>query len=234
MTETLLGTGVYPIPEAAALLGRKPETVRRWAFGYRRKREYPALIHTELPEVDGEHALTFVELIELLYIGEFLSRGVTWAHIHQAAAAAARMHFGPHPFASRRFLVDRSGVYAALHEAGGEESLVHLVGHGQNAIPDIVRPYLSQLDFGSDDVAARWYPLGKEGGVVLDPEHSFGAPILAEHHIPVDTLSAAYHAELEDRGPEAARERVAWLYEVQPHHVHSALEFQHWLQRRAA
>ena len=234
MTATLLGTGLYSIPEAAALLAQKPETVRRWAFGYRRGRDYPPLIHTELPEVQGQRALTFVELIELLYIGEFLKRRVTWTHIHQAAAAAARMHFGPHPFASRRFLADSSGVYAALREADGEESLVHLVGHGQGAIREIVRPYLSQLDFDSDDVAARWYPLGKEGGVVLDPEYSFGAPVIVEHHVPTLTLSTAYHAEREDRGPEAARERVAWLYDVQPRHVDTALEFHTWLQKRAA
>lgn len=231
---TLLGTGAYSLPDTALLLAQRPETVSRWAFGYRRRREYAPLIRTELPRVEGQRALTFVELVELLYIGAFLERGVSWARIHQAADVAARMHFGPHPFACRRFLVDGSVVYAALREEDGEESLVHLVGHGQNAIGEIVRPYLSQLDFDSDDIAARWYPLGKDGGVVLDPEHSFGAPVLTERYVPTETLSAAYEAEREDRGPEGARARVAWLYDVHPHHVDTAMEFHTWLRRRAA
>jgi hypothetical protein len=35
----MLGTGIYTPAEAAALLKAPPEEVRRWAFGYARRRE---------------------------------------------------------------------------------------------------------------------------------------------------------------------------------------------------
>src|ERR1700756_1931281 len=82
--ETMIaGTGIYTPRDAAALLGEQPATVRRGAWGYSRPpagrpMRSPPLIATELPEVEGEKALTFVELVELLYVRAFQRLGVPW------------------------------------------------------------------------------------------------------------------------------------------------------------
>lgn len=170
----LFNTGFYSPGEAAALLHEDARTVRRWAFGYRRNRQsgrvqHPPLIRTELPDIEGERALTFVELVEL-------------------------------------------------------------GGHGQQAFPQVLKPYLEQLEFGVDGVAARWWPMGKHAGVLVDPRIAFGAPIIEDTRIPASTLAEAFEAEQPVYG-ERAVERVAWMYEVEPRQVESVLGFSRWLRR---
>lgn len=229
----MLGTGIYSAAEAAALIKAPAAEVQRWAFGYARRRggerrEYRPLIRTELPELEGRRALTFIELVELMFIKGFRRAGVPWKNIHEAAAVAARMFETEHPFAMRQFFADPNGVYALLREAHGGESLVRLAGHGQHVMTEVVRPYLGQLEFGPLDVPFRWWPMGKEGRVVVDPAVSFGAPVVAETGIRTRVLAEAIEAERE-YDPERAAERVSWLFKVQPRHIQTALYFEEWL-----
>lgn len=230
----MIGTGLYTPAEAASLLKAPVAEVKRWAFGYERRRKgekvrYQPLIQTELPEIEGQRALTFTELVELMYIKGFRRAGAPWKLVHQAAAVAARMFGTEHPFAMRKFFADPNGIYALLQESGGDESLVRLEGHGQHAFTDVVRPYLGQLEFDPMDVPTRWWPLGREGRVVVDPQVSFGEPIVAEIGVPTRVLADALEAETE-YDPERALERVSWVYKVPPRHVQTAVRFEEWLK----
>ncbi|WP_420129612.1 hypothetical protein [Longimicrobium sp.] len=231
----LPGTGLYTPAEAAALLHEQPETVRRWAFGYRRNRAagptvHPPLIHTDLPELEGQRALTFVELVELLYIRAFHAAGASWHEIKEAATVAARLFTSEHPFALRQVYVDPGRVlYGGVQNADGSESFIRLRGHGQHELPTLVKPFLDQLDFDLNDVATRWWPLGRNGGVVIDPAFSFGAPRVEEAGIRTRTLAQAVGAEHAVYG-EKTVEHVAWTYEISPRHVETALAFEQWLE----
>jgi len=232
----LFNTGFYTAGDAAALLREDTRTVRRWAFGYPRNRlsgrvEHPPLIRTDLPAIEGERALTFVELVELLYVRAFHELGVSWKTIREAADTAARLFDSPHPFALRQVYLDPDSVlYGSVAEADGSEALVQLRGHGQQAFPQVVKPYLEQLEFGVGGLAARWWPMGKDVGVLVDPRIAFGAPVVEGTRIPASTLAEAFEAERPAYG-ERALERVAWMYEVEPRHVQNSLEFSRWLRR---
>ena len=230
----MIGTGIYSPAEAAALLKAPVDEVRRWAFGYARRRDgevvrYGPLIHTELPELEGQHALTFIELVELMFIKGFRQAGVPWRTIHEAASVAARIFRNEHPFALRQFFADPSGVYALLREADDGESMVQLAGSGQHVFVDLVRPYLGQLEFDPLEVPTRWWPLGRDARVMVDPAVSFGQPIVADVGIPTRILAEAWEAELGyDR--DRALDRVAWLYKVPHRHVQTAVRFEEWLR----
>lgn len=230
----MIGKGLYTPAEAASLLKAPVAEVKRWAFGYERRRNgarvhYQPLIHTELPEIEGHRALTFTELVELMYIKGFRRAGAPWKLVHEAAAVAARMFETEHPFAMRKFFADPNGIYALLQESGGGESLVSLRGHGQHALRDVVQPYLGQLEFDPMEVPTRWWPMGREGRVVVDPQVSFGAPIVAEIGVPTHVLADALEAE-KGYDPERALERVSWVYKVPPRHVQTAVRFEEWLK----
>src|SRR5690348_3519889 len=95
------GVGVYPARVAARLLQEKVATIQRWAFGYRRRgNDYPAAITTILPEVEQERALTFLELVETMFIQALLRSGLSWPKVREASRVAARLlKDEPHPFA---------------------------------------------------------------------------------------------------------------------------------------
>jgi len=227
-----LNTGIYTAGEAASLLHENPRTVRRWAFGSSdaaRGRRKP-LIRTELPVLEGQRALTFVELVELLYVRAFHQLGVSWSAIREAARVAAHLFASPHPFALRQVYLDPDSVlYGAVTESDGSEGLILLRGHGQQAFPQLVKPYLDQIEFGVDDVASRWWPRGKEAGVLVDPRIAFGAPVIEGTRIPTSTLEEAFMAERPVYGDRAV-ERVAWMYDIKPKQVHAALCFGQWLR----
>lgn len=233
----MLGTGIYTPEEAARLLHERAATVRRWAFGYRRNRvrgpvAHPPLITTDLPALEGERALTFVEVVELLYVRAFQKAGVSWAAIREAASTAARIHSTAHPFALRTFYIDPKAVYANVMEQDGSESLVQLRGHGQHVFHSLVKPYLEQLEFGTDNLASRWYPMGKHGGVVIDPARAFGAPIVEEVGIRTEVLASTVAAEEPTHG-DRAPDYVAWTFRIENKHVDAALRFETWLREAA-
>jgi uncharacterized protein (DUF433 family) len=230
----MIGRGLYTPAEAASLLKAPVAEVKRWAFGYERRRRgekvrYQPLIQTDLPEIEGQRALTFTELVELMYIKGFRRAGAPWKLVHEAAGVAARMFGTGHPFAMRKFFADPNGIYALLQESGGDESLVRLEGHGQHTFAEVVKPYLGQLEFDPMDVPTRWWPLGREGRVVVDPQVSFGEPIVAEIGVPTRVLADALEAE-KGYDPERALERVSWVYKVPPRHVRTAVRFEEWLK----
>ncbi|HEX8244415.1 MAG TPA: hypothetical protein VF541_12995 [Longimicrobium sp.] len=230
----MIGTGIYTPAEAAALLKAPSDEVRRWAFGYARRRngarvDYQPLIRPKLPEIDGERALTFLELVELMFIKGFRQAGVSWHAIHEAARVAAKLFQTEHPFAMRQFFADPRGVYALLRDSDEGESLVTLAGSGQQVFDTLVRPYLGQLEFDPLEVPTRWWPMGKEGRVVVDPAVSFGQPMVAEAGIPTRALAEALEAE-QEYGAERALDRVSWLFKVPPRHVQTAVRFEEWLR----
>ncbi|HEY7770125.1 hypothetical protein [Longimicrobium sp.] len=234
----MIGTGLYTPQDAAMLLHEQPRTIRRWAFGYGRNRAagrvpYPPLIETDLSPLEGQDALTFLELIELLYIRAFLRAGVSWKTVKTAANVAARMFDSKHPFALRRLYVDPKAVFAGVQERDGRETLIQLVGHGQHTMPSIVKPYLDELEFDVNDVANRWWPMGRLAGVVIDPRFSFGAPIVEDVGIRTRTLIETYDDEL-PRYKERTVDHVAWTYTIKAIHVESALRFRTWLMNPIA
>ena len=227
-----------PMPQFIMLLHETPDTVRRWAFGYKRNRRagkiaHPPLIQTDLPEIEGEKALTFIELVELLYIRAFLRAGGSWKTVKTVANVAARMFDSNHPFALRRLYVHPKAVFAGVEESDGREMLIQLIGHGQHTMPSVVKPYLDELDFDVNDVANRWWPIGRTGGVVIDPRLSFGAPVVEGTGIRARTLADAYRDELPSHKSRTV-EHVAWTYGVRPVQVEAALRFHTWLTNPSA
>jgi uncharacterized protein (DUF433 family) len=111
----------------------------------------------------------------------------------------------------------------------GNEILIQLAGHGQQSFPQLVKPYLQQIEFGVDNLAARWWPMGRRAGILVDPNIAFGEPVVEAVRIRARVLADAVAAEREHFGARAIQ-RVAWTYDLPPKHVKTALSFQSWLK----
>ena len=81
----------------------------------------------------------------------------------------------------------------------------------------IIEPSFKDVDL--DVEITRWWPLGKQRSMVLDPQRSFGAPIVDSSGIPTATLARA--AELE----ASPREVTRW-YPVTEREVRDAIAFE--------
>lgn len=173
---------------------------------------------------EPEEIITFLDLIELHFVVIFRSQGVSLATIRKAAENAARQFNTDHPFAVRRFDTDGRSIFATMIEtatSGGREPQTKLVQEleiAQYVFGDQVEPFFRKLDYGVEG-AERYWPLGRDKCVVLDPARAFGKPIDVATGVPTWPL---YQAVL---GGEEVQTVARW-YEVAVGTVKCAVEYE--------
>jgi len=74
------------------------------------------------------------------------------------------------------------------------------------------------MDFGTNQLALRYWPLGKERSIVVDPHHQLGQPTIKNTNILAETLYRMYTA-----GEKV--KFIASLYDVSESDVTSSIEF---------
>lgn len=216
-----LTRGLYTVPEAGRILREQNATIRRWAFGYRRRGQtYPSAIRTDVPTLDSTELLTFIELVELLSIRSILDEGLSWPKMREAAAVASRLlAHEDHPFARREWFVDPAGLYLKLGRAHEADLLIEVAGDAQVAMEEALRPYLHQLRFDRAGLADLWHPLGQEQPIVLDPRRALGAPIVEDGGIRTDVI---YDLHLAGDGIDL----ISAYLELEEHEVRAAIAFE--------
>ncbi len=220
---SLIGIGLYSIPEAARLTQVPPASIRRWFFGYRyhdrtgRQRNVPPLWEGDAPAADDFVGLSFLDLMEVRMVYAFRRHRVSWKAIREAAARACSMYNSGHPFTFRKFRTDGNRVFTEIEEQG--EIRLFDLNRQHYVLGRIVEPTLYEgIEFHGDQ-AVRWFP--KAGGrrVVLDPDRSFGQPIVAEEGVPTAILAKALEVE------ESATFVAKW-YDVSVFSVRAAARFE--------
>jgi uncharacterized protein (DUF433 family) len=197
-----------------------PDPIRRWAFGYERGGDrYEPVISADLEEIGGEKVLTFLDLVELMFIQGLRASGRSFPGIREAHCTLSRVLKSEHPFALKRVFSDPGGIYALLDREEESHLLIELRGAGQIAMWPALQRYLHQLDFDIDQLAERWYPAGRASPIVVDPRISFGAPVIAGTRIETTTIAELYQGD-------DSIEDLAWLYDLEPAQVRAAVEFE--------
>jgi uncharacterized protein (DUF433 family) len=223
---TLLGTGIYPLHQAARLVGVEPRAVRRWLKGYHRKykgervRSEP-LWHTQLEGEDlPDDVIGFRDLLELRMVAAFVRHGVDLKVIRATVDAASQNFGASYPLTNQRFLTDGKRIFLdAIEQATGEARMIDVLKK-QFVFADIIKPSLyAGIEYG-DDGALRWYPNPRRKVIVLDPGLQFGTPVIAEVGIPTDTIHASYLAEDSDAA------MVARVFDIAPKLVMAAVAFE--------
>lgn len=217
-----LETGIYTIPEASRLTRVSTWRIRRWVKGYRfyssnKPHHSPALWRTQLVPINNQWALGFLDLIEIKCVDSFLNAGVSWATLRKAHTIGVEMFQQSHPFCTHRFQTDGRQLFAEVHEATGEKSLLDIIKK-QRIFEGIISPYFKELEFEAGDVLARWRPKTSRRLVVLDPSRSFGHPIVEKHGIPTEILARSAKA--------SSISEIARWYEISEAEIEDAVEFE--------
>jgi uncharacterized protein (DUF433 family) len=174
---------MYSAPTVSKLIGLNVTRVRRWLMGY----EYTYPVDSDFgfpkrhkgPVISRKANLncaSFYDLIDLLFVKRFLDHGISLQKVRKALKEAEKL-IGGHHFAQRIFFTDGRNIYLQVkHDA---DALLELLSGGQWVIAPIIQQLASQINFDQPTgVARRWYPLGPNGLIVLDPRISFGKPTI--------------------------------------------------------
>lgn len=216
----------YPAAEAGRLVGLSPDRVRRWLRGYDYKyaagvRHQEAVLKRR--DVSYPTHASFLDLIDLLFVKRFVDHGFSLQRIRKALNEAVVI-LGTGHFARRSFFTEGRNIYLQVRERGDE--LLQLLSGGQWVIAPIIQELALQIDFDEPGgLARRWYPLGQNGLIVLDPMISFGRPTIAGRGIATANVFDLYNGEGKELEPVRK-----WL-DLRTDEVRAAVTFE---QRLAA
>ena len=224
---SLIGVGLYSIPEASVLTGIPARKIKSWMMGYESgsRTKQPPLWKSPVTE-SIDNTISFQDLLEIRFVNAFRQHGVLMPTIRAAVRQASEYFDQDYPFTCRQFQTDGRSIFATVEEKTGDESLIDLVKK-QNVFNRVIKPSLyTGIEYdGEESSALRWFPVPKSKKVVLDPERSFGKPIITTAGITTNALYQSWLAEDQDT------RMVASLYEVDTASVDAAVSFEQRIAR---
>jgi uncharacterized protein (DUF433 family) len=219
---TILNHGVYGFTEAARLTGLKRSRIREWFSLRSPERDHKPIFAAEYEPVEGNRAISFLDLIDVFVAGQLREQGVSLQTLRKVYQSM-RVGLGTeHPFSRRELLSDGKKVFMRWADEEGRQFLEEVLSRCR-AFPDLLLPFLKKIAYDEvSRLAKRWCIADL---VVIDPTICFGKPIVEVVGIPTAILAAAYVANDQDAGV------VADWYNVQKRYVMAAVDFE---QRLAA
>ncbi len=218
----------YSVAEAGRLARLTSGRVRRWLRGY--EYSYGDAVRGQPPVLQGSGTessyASFLDLVDLLFVKRFLDHGVSLQKVRRALDEARRL-LGTDHFARQTFFTDGGSIFLELQEGarrGRGEAILELMSGGQWVIAPVIRELARQIEFESPEgLASRWYPLGQNRPVVLDPTVSFGAPSIAGRGVKTINIHDLFVAENEN----LASVRAWW--DLTDDEIQAAVDFERQL-----
>lgn len=137
-----------------------------------------------------QRAFNFHVLIEAYTVYTLRKLRVTMPRIRTAREILATRLSSAYPFASRGILAQGGKV---LFDPGADTpgGIIHLAPGQQAEFREIISPFCKELDFaGETGLAERFWPLGRDSHIVIDPRISFGRPVIVKTGITVESISS--------------------------------------------
>lgn len=222
-TANYVGRGAYSVADAARIVGRHYNTIRRWLSP-----DGGIVVRAYDPEAQ---TISFNELMELHFIGMFESEGVSFQTIRRAADIAARQFETDYPFTVKRFDTDGKTIFATLageiDSSRRKRELVKDLKTSQYVFGSIMKPFFRKLDYGKSDSISRFWPLNKQGRIVLDPNRRFGQPIDDQTGVPTSALFDAVNAA----DGQSVKEVARW-FDVPESAVRAAVKYEKSIKQK--
>lgn len=201
----------YAVAEAGRLAGVAAGRVRRWLRGY--EYSYGDAVRGQPPVLRGQSVgssyASFLDLVDLLFVKRFLDYGVSLQKVRRALDEARGL-LGTDHFARQTFFTDGRSIFLRLQEGGAGcrgDAILELMSGGQWVIAPVIRELARQIEFESPKgLARRWYPLGRNQPVVLDPMVAYGAPSIVGRGVKTTNIHDLFVAE----GESLASVRAWW------------------------
>ena len=211
---------LYSYAQADRLAGVSRSTSSRWVKGYKYLNDegdrvtQPSM--TAGSKGSTEYGVSFFDLIGIKAIDGLRQLGFGTWKIREIIRYCRDELGVDYPLATQRFKTDRRRIY--MH--AGDGRLLEVLGgqQGAQAWDRVLDPFLKDLDY-QNDLARRWWPLGKDALIMVDPAFGFGSPVIVGSGLRTELV--AERAEVGDR-PEV----IAHDFNLTPEQVESALLFE--------
>jgi uncharacterized protein (DUF433 family) len=189
----------YGFAEAAQYLRIPRTTIRDWVTGRyyggagSRRFSKPIIILAD----PAARSLSFMNLIEI-HVLDAIRReyNIPLEKVRKAVAYLSRQFPSKHPLADREFETD--GLDLFIQKFG---QLINISQAGQLAMKEVLQTHLQRIDRDLSGIPVRLYPFTRKQesredprAVVIDPQVSFGRPVLVGTGIPTAVIAGRYKA----------------------------------------
>jgi len=219
-----VGRGVYTVPDVARILNIPMSKTRRWITGYWRldsegqRQHYTGAIDRGSWGTGRDKAVNFLALIEVFTFAALRNEGVSAQRIMKARQELCQRFDTVFPFAFRRFFTDGQQMFVTLEDC--REALLIVGERGQTAFKNMIEPFYRKIDFCNEtSLAEKYWPLGKERAVVIDPHRGFGRPTVSGTNITTESIA---HMVL----PGEPAQFVSEMYDIPEAAVKDAVDFE--------
>src|SRR5690554_3886386 len=163
-----IGAGVYTVPEISKILRLPYNKVHRWVRTYWEKEFGEVYTHEYSWEVAGSRAFNFHAFVEFYVMMEMSEAGVKPQKILKAHGELNEMYQTSFPFALKEVLgnIQTDGKTIYFNTGKG---VVSLNGTKQFNL-QFINLFFKKLDFDNNSLAKRFWPLGKDKSILMDPE----------------------------------------------------------------
>ena len=204
----------YALVDASHYLLIPRATVRSWIAG----RRYPTISGPKFfrPVIavpkSQPRMLSFLNLIEAHVLDAIRREHQIPLDKVRIAIDYLRKEFGSdHPLADHRLETD--GLDLFVHKYG---QLINITRSGQTAMKEVLHAYLRRIERDPSGVAVRLYPFTRKREhneprvILIDPQVSFGRPVLAGTGVPTSVIAERYKAgdSVEALAQDYGRERL--------------------------
>jgi uncharacterized protein (DUF433 family) len=179
-----LGEGIYSISDISFLLKLPKHKVRRWLNNFWDSRLAEKYNQTYSWGHGRNQATNFYTLIEFYVFYSLRENGVSQRKIFEAHENIARQLNTPYPFASAKLLTDGKSILYSLEDG----TTVKADKTRQIALRQIIESFCKKIDFSGNNLAEKYYPLGRNKHIVVDPHHQFGQPVVEKTNVLAETI----------------------------------------------
>ncbi|EAQ48426.1 DUF433 domain-containing protein [Leeuwenhoekiella blandensis] len=217
-----IGKGSFTATEIADILNVKYHHIHRWINIY-----WDGKLSKEYGEkyswvTDGKRAVSFHTFVEFYVMMQFSEAGVKPREVMKAHTELSELYNTAFPFALQHVLenihTDKRKIYFDK-----DGSTLTLDGSKQFNLK-LIQDFCVKLEFNNENLASKYYPLGKKKSIVIDPERKFGQPVFKTHNTFPDIIYDHYQAG-------ESIEYIAAIYELNKAEVRDAIQYK---SRRAA
>jgi uncharacterized protein (DUF433 family) len=184
--------------EAAHYLRIPPTTIRCWVSG----RNYPTKAGRQFskpviqPADSKSRLLSFMNLVEIHVLDAIRRKyNISLEKVRIAVHYLSRQFPSKHPLADQEFATDGLNLFVEKFS-----QLINISQDGQLAMREIIQAHLERIERDMAGIPVRLYPFTRKRdsqepkAVVIDPQISFGRPVLAGTGIATAVVAERYKA----------------------------------------
>lgn len=207
-----IGSGIFTIPEVARILGLSRKKVSYWLKEYWNNK-FAGYTGVQYSWGGKHQAINFHTLIEFYIYYQLREFGISSLQIQEAHKVLSKVLHSSYPFAHSKLLTDGKTIFFTpdIH------SIINADKSLQLNLKEVLTPFCQKIEF-KDELATRYYPLGKTYDIVVDPTHQFGTPTIKATNIPAETIYSLF------RGGETV-DMIASQFEISPKSVRHVITY---------